>query len=620
MSISLWVTPVRDELLTYYERELTYLRQMGADFAEKYPKVASRLMLEPTRCEDPHVERLIEAAAFLAARVHLKIDDEFPEITEALLTVLYPHYIRPIPSMTVAQFHLDPEQGKLAGGLPIPRGSMLYSKPVEGYPCKFRTCYDTTLWPLAIAEAQWLTPDRLRPAIKASDAVAALRVELSCLPDADFGNMQLRFLRFYLNGESNLVHALYELLCNNGTQILIRDLAPNSRKPPVVLPASSLRPVGFADEEALLPYPRHSFSGYRLLQEYFSFPEKFFFLDLTGLETLETVGFGPRVEVIFLISNFERAERGQMLELNVSAKTLGLGCSPVINLFPLTAEPILLDQTDFEYPVVPDVRRRHGLEIFSIDDVISPDRDTRQVVQFEPFYRFRHASSRQEKRQQAFWYASRRPSRRRNDQGTEVFLSLMDLTGRPMRPDVDTVTVHCTCSNRDLPYRLPLGNETGDFELEGLGAVKRIVSLRKPTATVRPPTGKGVLWRLVSHLSLNYLSLVEEGKGALTEILRLYNFSESAFHEKQIAGLLNLKSQRHVADRSKSNLMRSSTSAAESTCSPASSNIFLDCTLPLTALVSCWHGRGSERSLYGNGRHERGRRFCCEANAGPVGT
>src|ERR1700694_1149831 len=123
---------VRDELLEYYERELTYLRQMGAEFAEKYPKVASRLLLEPTRCEDPHVERLIEAAAFLAARVHLKIDDEFPEITEALLTVLYPHYIRPIPSMTVVQFHLDPEQGKLSGGLPIPRGSMLYSRGVDG--------------------------------------------------------------------------------------------------------------------------------------------------------------------------------------------------------------------------------------------------------------------------------------------------------------------------------------------------------------------------------------------------------------------------------------------------------------------------------------------------------
>ena len=538
---------MRDELLTYYERELTYLRQMGADFAEKYPKVASRLLLEPNRCEDPHVERLIEAAAFLAARVHLKIDDEFPEISEALLTVLYPHYIRPIPSMTVVQFHLDPEQGKLSGGLPIPRGSMLYSRPIEGHPCKFRTCYDTTLWPLSIAEAQWLTPDRLRPAIKAAEAAAALRVEVTCLPDADFSKMQMRSLRFHLNGESNLVHALYELLCNSCTQILIRDLTPNSRKLPVVLPASSLRSVGFEDDEALLPYPRHSFSGYRLLQEYFTFPEKFFFLDLNGLEALEKAGFGPRVEIIFLISSFERAERSQMLELNVSAKTLGLGCSPVINLFPLTAEPILLDQTDFEYPVVPDVRRRHALEIFSIDDVISPDRDTHQILQFEPFYRFRHASSRQQKRQQAFWYASRRPSQRRNDEGTEVFLSLMDLTGRPMRPDVDTITVHCTCSNRDLPYRLPLGNEAGDFELEGLGAVKRIVALRKPTATVRPPTGKGVLWRLISHLSLNYLSLVDEGKDALTEILRLYNFSESAFHEKQIAGLLALKSHRHFA-------------------------------------------------------------------------
>lgn len=538
---------MRDELLSYYERELTYFRQMGSDFAEKYPKVASRLLLEPNRCEDPHVERLIEAAAFLAARVHLKIDDEFPEITEALLTVLYPHYIRPIPSMTIVQFHLDPEQGKISGGLSIPRGSMLYSRQVEGQPCKFRTCYETTLWPLTITEAQWLTPDRLKPAIKVADAAAALRVEVSCLPDADFSKMGLRSLRFHLNGEGNLAHTLYELLCNNCTQVLIRDLTPNSRKPPIVLPARLLRPVGFEDQEALLPYPRHSFSGYRLLQEYFTFPEKFFFLDLTGLDALEKAGFGPRVELIFVISSFERAERAQTLELNVSAKTLSLGCSPVINLFPLTAEPILLDQTDFEYPVVPDVRRRHALEIFSIDDVVCTDRDTHQTVQFEPFYRFRHSSSRKAKHQQAFWYASRRPSQRRDDEGTEVFLSLMDLTGRPMKPDVDTIVVHCTCSNRDLPYRLPLGNEAGDFELEGLGAVKRIVALRKPTATVRPPTGKGTLWRLISHLSLNYLSLVEEGKDALAEILRLYNFSESAFHEKQIAGLLSLKSQRHFA-------------------------------------------------------------------------
>ena len=539
---------MRDELLTYYERELTFLRQMGAEFAEKYPKVASRLLLEPTRCDDPHVERLIESFAFLAARVHLKIDDEFPEITEALLTVLYPHYIRPVPACTVVEFHLDPEQGKLTTGLSIPKGSVLYSRPVDGWPCKFRTCYDATLWPFTISEASWVTPDRLRPAVR-TPAAAALRVQLSCLPDAGFDKLDLKSLPFHLHGESNLVHNLYELLCNNCTEIHIRDLAPNARKHPLVLPGSKLCPIGFSDEEALLPYPRRSFTGYRLLQEYFNFPEKFFFLELKGLEAIRPAGFGARVEVVFLISSFERAERQQMLELNVSAKSLRLSCAPAINLFPHTAEPILLDQTRTEYQVVPDVRRRHYLEVFSIDEVISPDPETHEVIQFEPFYRFRHASFRQGKRQQAFWYARRRPSGRKNDQGTEVFISLTDMTGRAVHPESDTLTVHCTCSNRDLPHRLPIGNERseGDFELEGMTAVKGIVALRKPSATVRPPTGKDVLWRLISHLSLNYLSLVEEGKEAFQEILRLYNFSESAYHEKQIAGVLRVNCRRHFA-------------------------------------------------------------------------
>ena len=375
---------MRDDLLTYYERELTFLRQMGAEFAEKYPKVASRLLLEPTRCDDPHVERLIESFAFLAARVHLKIDDEFPEITEALLTVLYPHYIRPIPACTVVEFHLDPEQGKLTTGLPIPKGSVLYSRPVEGWPCKFRTCYDTTLWPITISEAAWVTPDRLRPAVR-TPAAAALRVQLSCLPDAGFDKLDLKSLSFYLHGESNLAHNLYELLCNNCIEIQIRDLTLNTRKSPVVLPGNSLSPVGFRDEEALLPYPRRSFTGYRLLQEYFNFPEKFFFMELNGLEAIRTAGFGPRVEVLFLITSFERAERQQMLELNVSAKSLRLACSPAINLFPHTAEPILLDQTRTEYQVIPDVRRRHVLEVFSIDEVISPDPETHEVIRIRTF-------------------------------------------------------------------------------------------------------------------------------------------------------------------------------------------------------------------------------------------
>jgi type VI secretion system protein ImpG len=536
---------VRDELLAYYERELTFLRQMGADFAEKYPKIASRLLLEPDRCEDPHVERLVEAFAFLAARVHLKIDDEFPEISEALLGVLYPHYVRPIPSMTVVEFHLDPEQGKMTEAMEVPRGSMLYSKPVDGVPCKFRTCYPVKLWPVTVSDAQWRTPDRLEPALRAPDAVAACRIELTCLPDVAFDKLEMDSLRFYLSGESNLVHALYELLSSNCLRVVARDLAPGSRKPPVTLPAGCLRPLGFREQDAMLPYPRRSFAGYRLLQEYFAFPEKFFFLELNGLKPLAGAGFGGKIELVFLVSPFERDERQQMLEAGVSAKTFRPNSSPVINLFPHTSEPILLDQTRYEYPVVPDARRRNALEIFSVDEVLSSNPQTQEVRHYEPFFSYRH--SMQPEKKQVFWSATRRPSGRMNDEGTEIWLSLADLSGRPAHPDLDSLTVRCTCTNRDLPAKLPFGRERGDFELEGASAIKRIVALRKPTGTLRPPMGKGQLWRLISQMSLNYLSLVEEGKEALQEILRLYNFSDSTHLEKQVAGITEVRSHRHFA-------------------------------------------------------------------------
>jgi type VI secretion system protein ImpG len=541
------VTPVRDDLLTYYERELAYVRHLGAEFAEKYPKIASRLLLEPSRCEDPHVERIIESFAFLAARIHLKLDDEFPEITEALLSILYPHYLRPIPSVSVVEFQLDPEQGKLSTGLKIRRDSTLYSRPVNGVPCKFKTCYDTTLWPLQITEVQWLTPDHLKPTVKAVDAVAALRVRLDCLPDAGFDKLGINSLRIYLNGESNLSYSLYELLLNNCTQVVVRDLSPNSKVTPLFLPADCVRAVGFSKEEALLPYPHRSFFAYRLLQEYFFFPEKYLFLDVHGLDQLSRARFKEKIELIFLISRFEGDDRQQMLELGVSPNVLRLGCSPIINLFPMAAEPILLDQKSYEYPVIPDIRRRRAFEIFSVDEVISPDPHSDQVTNYEPFYRFRHASSRDDSRPKAFWYTNRRPSIRRDDEGSEVFLSLVDLSGRPAHPELDTITVKCSCSNGDLPSRLPFGSEAGDFELDGAPLIKRIVALRKPTPTVRPPGGKGMQWRLISHLSLNYLSLVSEGKEALQEILRLYNFSDSVHVEKQIGGIARLASKREFA-------------------------------------------------------------------------
>ncbi len=534
---------MRDDLREYYESELTFLRQMGAEFAERHPKIASRLQLDPNRCEDPHVERLLEGFAFLAARVHLKIDDEFPQIVEGLLSVLYPHFLRPIPSMTVSEFELDPEQGKLTTGLKIPRGTVLYTRPVEGVPCKFRTGYDVTLWPFRVSDANWVTPDRLDPPLKASGAVAALRMELTCFPDVSFDKLEIQSLRFYLNGETDLVHAIYELLGNNCTQILVRD-PEHGRKPPRAIPIEQLRPMGFSEDEAILPYPQRCFDGYRLLQEYFSFPEKFFFFELGGLEQLVATG-GTRAEIIFLISPFELSQRQHRLEVGVNSKTLRLGCAPAINLFRQTAEPILLTGKRSEYPLVPDARRRFATEVFSVEEVLSTDPRTHEVTSYEPFYSYRHRALKE--KTQTFWHTTRRPSTRKNDEGTDVYLSMLNLSSLLTEPEAETLTVRCTCTNRDIVSRLPLGNEEGDFEAEGVSSLKRVVALRKPTPSLRPPMGRSTLWRLISHLALNYLSLVEEGKEALQEILRLYDFSDSIYTEKQIAGIVKVASARHFA-------------------------------------------------------------------------
>ncbi len=536
---------MRDELLDHYESELSFLRKMGVDFAEKYPKIASRLSLGPDISEDPHVERLIESFAFLAARIHLKLDDDFPEITESLLDVLYPHFTRPIPSMAIVEFAVDPTQGKLTSALQLPRNSVLYSKPVavEGVPCKFRTCYDTAVVPLRVSQAKWRSPELLKPALNAPAAAAACAIELTCFPDVLFKSLALEQLRFYLNGEESLIHSLYELLLNNCARIVLRD--PDDPQQRIVeLPPDSIRPVGFSDDEAILPFPSRSFTGYRILQEYFAFPKKFFFIDVKNLAPLRGDLFTNKAEIVFLIKPFERSDRQQSLERNISERTFRLGCAPIVNLFKQTAEPILAEQTRFEYQIVPDARRRNAVEIFSIEDVVSSSADRRDVIVFEPFYSSRHGRP---SKGQAFWHAARRPSNRADDNGTEMFLSLVDGSGNMAQSIAEAVTIRCTCTNRDLPSRIHIGSETGDFDLESGSAVKKIIALSKPTDPMRLPSRKGLHWRLISHLSLNYLSLVEQGRGAFQDILHLYNFTESPAIEKQISGITSLQSRRHFA-------------------------------------------------------------------------
>lgn len=530
---------MRDDLLEYYERELTYIRRLGAEFGRRYPRVAGALQLEPTKSDDPHVERLLEGFAFLAARVHLKLDDEFPVITEALFETIYPEYTRPIPSLSLAEFHLDPEQGKLTGGYRIPRDTPLNMRSANGVSCRFQTCYDTTLWPLDVAEASWTSPHQLQPPVRASDAVAALRIVLRSPPDLPIGAMGLDTLRFHVNAEPNVAAALYELLCNNCVRILLRRPgAANADRDTVSLPPSSLRPLGFEQDEGVLPLPRRSFIGYRLLTEYFAFPEKFYFFDLSGLEAVSGAEPGTALEIVFLISRFERGERRALLEGAVRADNIRLGCTPVVNLFRRASEPILLSQRRAEYMIVPDAQRRHAVEIYSVEDVTAVTPGRGPIVKFVPLYSHHHGAAAAETRH--FWTATRRPRGWHPDDGWDVFLSFADLDGATVHPDVVAVTARVLCHNGDLPSRLPIGDPDGDFDVPGGAPIRRVAALVQPTALVQPPATRGLLWRLASLLSLNFVSLVDGGAQSLQELLRLHDSRQSAAGEKQIQAILAL--------------------------------------------------------------------------------
>jgi type VI secretion system protein ImpG len=532
---------MRDELLHFYERELAYLRRTGVDFARRYPRVAGRLQLEPNKCDDPHVERILEGFAFLSARVHLKLEDDFSQFSEALLGLLYPHYTRPVPSMSMAEFQLDPDQGKLSTGVQVPRGTVLYHTAGDPGVCKFTTCYDTTLWPIRVASARWLSPHELRPGVGATGAVAALSVQLECLPDVDFSKLQLDDLRLHLNAEMHVAASLYELLLNSCDTVLLReptaDGQPTGREPVVLRAGQVLRAGGFGENEGMLPAGRRAFSGYQLLLDYFAFPEKFLFLELGGLGALRERGFGSRVEIVFLVRPFERADRHPVLQTAVSAETIRLGCTPIVNLFPQVSEPVSVSPREFEHLVIADARRREATGIFSVDEV----RTATSEVRFEPLYSFRHGSD--GTTPVVFWHATRQPSGWRTDEDTDVYLSFADASARTLHPDVGAVTASLTCHNGALPTRLPFGSPEGDFQLQGGGPIQKVVSLVRPTAPLQPALGRPQLWRLVSQLSLNYVSLVDGGTEALQELLRLHNPSQSAAGERQIRGIVELRGE-----------------------------------------------------------------------------
>jgi len=535
-----------DELLPFYNREMAFLRQLGGEFADANRKIAGRLQLDASGSRDPHVERLIEAFAFLNARIRHKLDDDFPEVSESLLGILYPHYLAPLPSSAIVQFSLDRHKGQLATGYRINRGEALETEPVEGQSCRYRTCYPVTLWPLEVKAAELRSAPWNAPASPfSSDATAVLRLALESFSEkVAVGQLELDHLRFFLRGQAPSVYDLYELLLNKVLGVVV---AQGPADPaPVVLGKDMIQPVGFAHEEGLWEYPLRSFWGYRLLSEYFGFPEKFLFLDFSGLTKRVRASLKQTLELFVYVRGHSRD-----LEKSVTRDTFQLGCTPIVNLFPQRAEPIELTHTQTEYRVVPDARRPLAHEVYSVNRVLatSPAGETKE---FRPFFSVKHGRDLREER--AFWHASRRPVERtagEPDSATEVYLSLVDLNFQPSELPHWTLDVETTCLNRNWHHRLTFGGGRPYLQLVSAEAVARVTCLTAPTDTVRPDLRHGTVWRLISHLSLNHLSLADDAEGAeaLREILRLYSlydFADLTATQATIEGVRSVRSRRVV--------------------------------------------------------------------------
>ena len=532
-----------EDLLPYYGSELTYLRRQGDAFARAYPKIARRLRLNSPGAEDPHVTRLMEGFAFLTARIRKKLDDGFPEIAESFLNVLAPQYLAPIPSLSIARFQLDQSVGKLTTSYEVPRHAILESEPIDGEECQFRTCYPVRLWPLSLTHVGLEGPPFAAPQINDMASVeSVLHLQIRCdnrqLP---IGQLGVDALRFYLSGQRHYVHELYELLFNNTMKIVVVDGSDGTVQRS--LSPDCLRPVGFAKEESLFPDNARVARGYQLLREYFAFPDKFLFVDLSGLDEAFGGLKGQSADV-FVYFDAGTKEARQY----VSTTTFRLGCTPIINLFRQTAEPISLNHEKTDYRVIPDARRPSSMEVYSIERVSATDA-AGQSTEFAPLYSLRHAPS--EAANRAFWFATRRYSDRGDGEpepGTDVHLSFVDLDFSPAKVTKAVAKVETTCLNRDLPARLPFGGESPRLRLQAGGPFSCIECLTAPTPTVRPKLRRSVVWRLISTLSLNHLSVTggSDGASALKELLRVYDFQESVDNPFPYEGILRVDSRRVV--------------------------------------------------------------------------
>jgi len=489
----------------YYQDELTFLREMGKEFSQAYPALAHMLA---ERGSDPDVERLLEGFAFLAGRIRQKLDDEFPEVTHGLLNLIWPNYLRPIPSMSILEF--KPKQGAISGHTHINRGTEVASVPVEGTRCRFRTCYGVDLYPLEITEAELEeragTPLMLRLAFQTTDGATLKQIELEAL-------------RLFLWGEPETTNLLYLWLGRKLKEVVCQGFLGGKPSQQLTLPISCVQAAGFSEDEALIPYPEHSFVGFRLLQEYFSLPAKFMFLDVKGLDRLSALETGGKFELQFrFASGPEKIPR-------VALENFRLYCTPIVNLFAHTADPIRLAHERVEYRIRPAAVEAHHFETYSIDSVMGWTQGEVKPRIYAPFFAFTHDVGED---QEPIYFQMRLRSAL-SGEGIDSFISFVSEQEKHVLPPSETISIDLTCSNRNLPGQLRVRDiaeaSAGSPEIATFQNIVRV------TTPIRPPLEEGLHWRLLSHLALNYLSLVNAE--ALRSVLGLYDFH--ALYDRQAA-------------------------------------------------------------------------------------
>ncbi|HEY4366090.1 MAG TPA: type VI secretion system baseplate subunit TssF [Steroidobacteraceae bacterium] len=534
-------------ILRYYNRELQHVREMGAEFAREYPKIAGRLGLEGFECADPYVERLLEGFAYLAARVQLKVDADFPTFTQHLLQMIYPHYLAPTPSMAIAQFQPDLNEAGLAQGYTIPRGTAMRSivGKDDRTACDYRTAHETQLWPLQIKEAKYYssTAGLASIGIGAPEGVrAGLRLTLHATAGVPLAGLALDDLTLHLSGADELPGTLYETIFAANAGFVVR--AAGARGPVYSRDRSRVERCGFEDSQSLIPYGRRSFEGYRLLQEYFAFPERFLFFTLRELRGVLNSLPGSDFEIVLLLN---RAV--PWLEGAVSADNFKLFCTPVINLMEKRADRVHLDGVEHEYQVIADRTRPMDFEIYDVVRAEGFGSGTEPEASFEPFYASTEATW--HGRQKAF-FTLRREMRmlsakqrqqgpRSSYVGSEVFVSLVDADQAPYSSNLRQLGLQVVCTNRDLPLHMPIGKGPTDFTVDIGAPLTAIRCVAGPTKPRESNVQGEYAWRLLSHLSLNYLSLLEsstgEGATALRELLLLYSDANDVASQRQIDGV-----------------------------------------------------------------------------------